>query len=234
MPEDRKREVAVVVPAKDEETRIGAVLQAVREAKLPTEVIVVSDGSTDQTAEVARGFAGVRVVELFPNEGKAAALLAGVKSTAASIIVFVDADLEGLRGSHVDQLILPVLSGECEMSVGIFRGGQRWSDAAHKVSPGLSGQRAIKRELFLAVPNLRELGMAIEVELNKTAKRRNARVLRVVLRGVSNSHKEQKLGWVKGIAARTKMFKEITEAMVKPPRNYRPRRRRNRRPPKWW
>jgi len=98
--------------------------------------------------------------------------------------------------------------------VGIFRGGGKWSDAAMQVSPALSGQRAMRRELFEAVPNIDDLGMGIEVALNQTAKRRRARIMRIILSGVSNAHKEKKLGWVKGVAARTKMFVEITEAMV--------------------
>lgn len=233
MPEDRQREVAVVVPAKDEASRIGRVIQAVLEAKLPTEIIVVSDGSQDHTAEVARGFPGVKVVELKVNRGKASAMDAGVRATKAPIVLFVDADLDGLRGHHVDQMLLPLLTGECEMCVGIFRGGGKWSDAAMKVSPVLSGQRAMRRELFEAVPNIEGLGMGIEVALEKTAKRRNARRIRVILHGVSNAHKEKKLGFVKGVAARTKMWMEITEAMVNTDQRRKRQRQRNRRRGKW-
>ena len=221
-----------MVPAKDEAARIGRVLAAVLEAKLPTEVVVVSDGSRDRTAEAARAFPGVRVVELKVNQGKAAAMQAGVRETTAGIVLFVDADLEGLRGPHIDQIALPILTGECEMCVGIFRGGQKWSDAAMKVSPALSGQRAMRRELFEAVPNCTELGMGIEVALNQAAKRRRARVLRVVLRGVSNAHKEKKLGFMKGLAARTRMYREVGEAMLNTDqRRKRQQQRRNRR--KW-
>ena len=229
MSEDRKREVAVVVPAKDEATRIGGVLRAVLQAKLPTEVVVVSDGSCDRTAEVARAFPGVTVIEQHPNRGKACAMQAGVRATQAGIVLFVDADLEGLNGTHIDQIVLPLLTGECDMCVGIFRGGGKWSDAAMKVSPALSGQRALRRELFESVVNVEDLGMGIEIALNRVAKRRRARVLRVVLRGVSNAHKEKKLGVMKGLAARTKMFVEITEAMV----NKEQRRKRDRKRRRW-
>lgn len=229
MPEDAKCEVAVVVPAKDEATRIGRVLQAVLEAKFPTEIVVVSDGSRDRTAEAARAFEGVKVIELPVNGGKASAMQAGVRATTAPIVLFVDADLEGLLGTHIDQIALPLLTGECEMCVGIFRGGAKWSDAAMKVSPALSGQRAMRRELFESIANVADLGMGIEVALNQAAKRRRARVLRVVLRGVSNAHKEKKLGPMKGLAARTKMYKEIAEAMV----NKQQRRQRERKRRKW-
>ena len=215
MAQDRKCEVAVVVPAKDEATRIGRVIQAVLDAKFPTEVVVVSDGSRDGTAEVARGYEGVKVIEFRINGGKAAAMQAGVRATSAPVVLFVDADLEGLRGDHIDRIALPLLAGDCDMCVGIFRGGQKWSDAAMKVSPALSGQRALRRELFESIANVDDLGMGIEVALNKAARRRRARVMRVVLTGVSNAHKEKKLGFVKGVAARTKMYMEVGEAMMK-------------------
>lgn len=214
MPGESKRELAVIVPAKDEAGRIKRVLQAVLDAKLPTEVIAVSDGSRDGTADVARSVPGVKVVELPTNKGKAAAMAAGVSATSARLLLFIDGDLEGLRGTHIDQLALPLLAGDCDMSVGVFRGGSKFSDAAMQVSPGLSGQRAMRREIFEAVPNTEDLGMGIEYTLNQIAKRRRLRVVHVILRGVSNAHKEQKLGWMKGVAARTKMFVEITEAMV--------------------
>ena len=221
-----KRQVAVIVPAYNEERRILRVLLAVVESRLATEIIVVSDGSRDGTAETARKMPGVTVVDLPFNMGKGGAMAAGVASTKADLIAFVDADLMGLTGAHVDRIIRPVLDGECDMCVGIFRGGKVWSDVGNRVSPFLSGQRALRRDLFEAVPYITELRMGVEVALTKAAKRRHARVKRVVLPGVSNYLKEQKLGLVKGTAARVKMYSEIAEATFKtrrkPPRS--PRR----------
>jgi glycosyltransferase involved in cell wall biosynthesis len=226
MEEHGVKPVAVIVPAYNEEQRILRVLRAVAEARLVTEVIVVSDGSRDRTAEVARKLPGVRVVELPFNVGKGGAMAAGVASTEAEVLAFVDADLSGLTGAHIDRIIRPVLEGNCDMCVGIFRGGKVWSDVGHRISPFLSGQRALRRDLFEAVPYMAELRMGVEIALTKAAKRRHARVRRVVLPGVSNYHKEQKLGLVKGTAARMKMYTEIAEATFKtrrkPPRS--PRR----------
>ncbi|HEY0867108.1 MAG TPA: glycosyltransferase [Fimbriimonas sp.] len=208
-------EVAIVIPAYNEAGRISNVLRAAVDAKLAAEVIVVCDGCEDNTAEVARRFPGVRVKELLANQGKGAAMAAGVAATQSRIIAFVDADLLGLHADHIDGIIKPLLENRADMCVGVFRGGKYWSDTAQKISPYLSGQRAIRRELFEAVPFASELRLGIEVALNTTARRRKARILRVVLRGVSNCHKEQKLGLVKGTAARAKMYVEIGQAMVK-------------------
>jgi glycosyltransferase involved in cell wall biosynthesis len=222
--EPTTKNVAVIIPAKDEESRIANVLKAVCASKLATEIIVVDDGSCDNTAVAARRIPGVRVLELPFNQGKAGAMAAGAHATKASILAFVDADLEGLTGDHVDKIIKPILAGECEMCVGIFRGGKTWSDNAQKIAPYLSGQRALRRELFESVPNIKELRWGIEWALNDAAKRRKSRVLRVVLHGVSNCAKEQKLGAMKGTAARAKMYYEIAQAMVKNKRSMRTRR----------
>lgn len=207
--------VAVIIPAKDEEARIERVLRAVSLAKLPDEVIVVSDGSRDRTAEVARKVPGVRVVELAQNRGKGGAMAAGVASTKAEIVAFVDADLDGLTPLHVDLIIRPLMDHACDMCIGVFRGGKFWSTSAQRVAPYISGQRAMRRELFEGIPYISEMSMGVEVALNSYAKRQRAKVIRVTLRGVSNTFKEQKMGLVRGTAARAKMWAEIGRAVVR-------------------
>lgn len=203
----------MILPAYNEEQRIGKVLQAVTRAKLPHEIIVVSDASQDRTAQVARGFNGVRVIELPFNAGKGGAMAAGAQATDAPILAFVDADLTGLRPEHLDAIIRPLLEDRCDMCIGVFRGGKFWSDTAQRISPYISGQRAMRREIFDAIPFLSELRMGVEVTINTYAKRKHARVQRVVLRGVSNTYKERKMGLVKGLGARGKMYAEIVRAM---------------------
>ncbi len=215
---ERKRQdvkVAVIVPAYNEAERISAVLDVVTRAKLAKEVIVVCDGCVDDTAAIAGKHAGVRVVELPYNRGKGAAMVEGVKATDAQVIAFVDADLVGLKPEHLDKIILPILTGSAEMCVGVFRGGKFWSDTAQRISPYISGQRALRRSLFDSIPYLAELRMGVEVTINTFAKRQKARVLRVVLHGVSNTFKEKKMGMLKGTAARTKMYAEIARAIAR-------------------
>lgn len=215
--------VAVVIPAYNEAERIGAVLDVVCRASLVHEVIVVSDGSEDATCVVARRHGGARVLELPFNMGKGGAMAAGVAATDAEIVAFVDADLTGLRPEHVDQIIRPLLEGRCDMCIGVFRGGKFWSDTAQRISPYISGQRAMRRQIVESIPYLAEMRMGVEVTINTFAKRQRARVLRVVLHGVSNTFKEQKMGLMKGTAARARMYAEIGRAMVRTRRRTRAR-----------
>jgi cellulose synthase/poly-beta-1,6-N-acetylglucosamine synthase-like glycosyltransferase len=88
--------VSIVIAARDEDANISARLENLLEQEYPRallEIIVVSDGSTDRTAELARLFAnqGVKVVECSSPVGKAAALNIGVASSSHEIVVFGDA-----------------------------------------------------------------------------------------------------------------------------------------------
>jgi len=204
--------VSVIIPAYNEGARIQKVISAVKKAVLPSETVVVSDGSTDDTVEIASA-EGINVVELPQNQGKGAAMKAGVSSTDAEIYVFIDADLVGLTPEHVDSLIRPILEGEADATLGVFGGGRVTTDIAQKMTPGLSGQRALKAEFLKNLPGIEESGFGVEVMLNKHLERQHAKVKKVELHGVSQILKEEKMGGLEGLAARIKMYKDIVTHM---------------------
>jgi glycosyltransferase involved in cell wall biosynthesis len=93
--------LTIVIPALNEEEAIAGTIErclAARElikaaAELAdVEVIVVSDGSTDRTAEIARGFAGVKVIEFVTNRGYGAAIQEGWRQGSGTLLGFLDAD----------------------------------------------------------------------------------------------------------------------------------------------
>jgi len=93
---DELRPVSVVIAARNEEHAISKRIENLLEQEYPEdliEVIVVSDGSTDRTAEVARCHAGqrVRIIECPKPAGKAVALNLGVAAARHEIVVFADA-----------------------------------------------------------------------------------------------------------------------------------------------
>lgn len=206
---------AAIIPAYNERARIGRVLQTALATRGVDEVLVVVDGATDDTAQIAAQFAGVRVIPLTVNIGKGGAMAVGVQNTRADVLLFLDADLTGLEPRHLRAVLHPVQRGWCDMTVGIFHGGRFWSDTAQRFTPEFSGQRAMRREVFEAIRAPHEFRLGIEVALNHAAHRLDARVVRVMLDGVSHYHKEEKLGIVRGAAARAKMYAEMGRAMVR-------------------
>jgi molybdopterin-guanine dinucleotide biosynthesis protein A len=108
-PVSERPTVSVIVPARNEEACLGACLESlVRQAAVSFEVIVVDDGSTDGTREIAQSFPGVRVVDPDPLptgwSGKNNALVAGAKAARGEWLLFTDADTVHRAGSLAGSL----------------------------------------------------------------------------------------------------------------------------------
>lgn len=207
--------VSAIVPAYNEVERIGAVLVTLCAAPSVEEVIVVDDGSTDGTAEVALGL-GVKVVSLPKNRGKAAALDAGVCAANGDVLLFLDADLTGLRPEHVEHLISAYRQGDADMVIGVFREGRAGTDLSMRIVPFFSGQRVLSRELWERFrEKAEELEFGVEMALTKLALREGWRQKRVALEGVSHIRKEEKLGLYAGVAARMRMYWDILRSLVR-------------------
>lgn len=156
------RIISAVIPAYNEEGRIGDTIQALRETGKVQEIIVVDDGSTDHTAAEAKG-AGARVISLPRNMGKGQAANAGVAASRGEIILLLDGDL-GDTARETVKLLVPVLNGQADLTVAAFtRLGKRGGGfglvknlarlgiylyTGRKVAWPLSGQRAFRCEVY--------------------------------------------------------------------------------------
>ncbi|MGJ7029201.1 MULTISPECIES: glycosyltransferase [Methanothermobacter] len=112
--------VSVVIPAFNEEKTVAEVVEAARNSDMVTEVIVVDDGSTDSTAEVAEN-AGAKVIRHTSNRGKGAALRTGFKHSKGEIVAFVDADLKNMTTEKLEKMIKPILRGKADLTKTRFR-----------------------------------------------------------------------------------------------------------------
>lgn len=112
--------LAVVIPAYNAEATIRDCLGALaRSERSPDEIILFDDGSTDDTARVARAFGAVVVREGAPKKGPAAGRNIGVSAVTASIVVFVDADV-AVHPEALARLEAPLVSGEAVASFGSY------------------------------------------------------------------------------------------------------------------
>ena len=169
-------QLSIVLPAKNEAAAIGATVEKIHAQLLQMqivgeiEVLVVNDGSTDDTAAVAQA-AGARVVQHPYSKGNGAAIKTGARSALGEVLVFMDAD-----GQH-DPADIPRLLNELnqgnDMVVGARQKGSQASVGrglanglynrlaswmtGHKVEDLTSGFRAVRadkfREFLYLLPN---------------------------------------------------------------------------------
>lgn len=201
-------QVAAIVPAFNEAETLADVLMVLRTTRQIDEILVVSDGSTDETVEIARRM-GVKTLGLRANCGKALAMAIGVAHTDAPAVLFVDGDIMNLTDDLLTQLIEPVLAGEAEMVIGVRHRG--WLlDAWHtRFGPLLSGIRCLRREIFEAVPEEYLKGYTVETALNWTCGQLDMCCRTVVLHNLRHVVKEKKRGFSIGLRARYDMFKAV-------------------------
>jgi glycosyltransferase involved in cell wall biosynthesis len=174
--------ITAILPAFNEEVSIGSVVLHTRQHA--DHVIVIDDGSTDRTAEVAK-LAGAKVIRHISNMGKGVALKTGfeyVRQNGAEVVVIMDSD-----GQHdpeeISKLVTPILKGEADMVNGsrylngngkntpfYRRIGQNILDKVTNINSGLtvtdtqSGFRAFARHTLPAF-KFRSNGLEIESEM---------------------------------------------------------------------
>lgn len=116
MSEQRVR-VAVIIPVLNEEATLPAVLADIPWREID-EVVVVDNGSTDRTCEIARACGATVLNE--PRRGYGSACLAGIsylQTKAPDVVVFLDGDYSD-HPEEMSTLIKPILAGECDLVVG--------------------------------------------------------------------------------------------------------------------
>lgn len=206
-------EVAAIVPAYNEEETLVEVVSVLRSSELVDEILVVSDGSEDETALTALAL-GVRTIQLARNHGKGIAMAVGVDQTTAPILVFVDGDILNLSDYLLRQLIEPVTQGYCEMNIGVRSRGWIIDEIHRRIGPLLSGIRCLRREIFEAVPEGFLEGFRVEAALNWTCRQLGLRCSTTVLYQLKHRVKEQKLGLWQGLRSRLRMFRAVLQAYL--------------------
>ena len=186
--------VAAVIPARNEEQAIGKVIAALPR-ELVQRVIVVDNGSTDDTAAVARASGALVVAEPRPGYGRACA--AGVAAAAeADVLLFLDGDYSDFP-EEAPRILAPILEGEADLVIGSRLRGRREPGALppHQLFGNwlvsalmrllyrlpitdLGPFRAIRGELLTSL-DMREMTYGWPTEMMVKAARCGARVIEV-------------------------------------------------------
>lgn len=196
--------VSCILPAYNEAKNIFRPLKAAFNCDLINEIIVVDDGSTDETAKVIKQkYPQVKLIRHKQNLGKADALITGAKSAQNKILFFFDADLTGLTRQMLAKLISPLIEGKVRMVIGVPEYMNTLKQGKKNIKMGafaqsISGQKVLLKKDFLQIPNLEGSGYGVERKIASYYRKRNWQFKYIIMRGVGHVHKIKKWG-IKGV-----------------------------------
>jgi hypothetical protein len=142
----RTARISCVVCAYNEAARIRRILEAVHDHPALAEVIVVNDGSTDDTEAILNEYPAIHAISYTPNRGKTYALTRGIAAATGDYLMFLDADLAGVNAADIQALAAPVIGGRAEVSISLRRNSlapYRWIGLDF-----VSGERVIPAQLL--------------------------------------------------------------------------------------
>ena len=207
--------VSAIVPAYNEGPRLAGVLTLLCAYPGFTEVIVVDDGSTDDTSRVVSHFP-VRYLRHTPNHGKGYTMDRGVTAARGEIIFFCDADIRGLTPANITAILQPVLTGTAAMSIAVRGRNIPWITAFlarfFPITTLIGGERALMKSLWQALPVYYKEGFRVEAGLNYLAAYQSPGITYHVFPGLTHVPKEMKYGFGVGLWGRIRMIFQVMGA----------------------
>jgi glycosyltransferase involved in cell wall biosynthesis len=206
--------ISCVVCAYNEADRIRSILDVIHCHPALTEVIVVNDGSTDDTEALIRKYPTIRVLSHTPNRGKTYALSRGIAAARCDHLMLLDADLAGIKPADIDALAAPVMRGEADVSISM-RSNSLWLYRQLGID-FVSGERVIPRRLIeSAIEAMQRLPRwGGEVYMNEIFIRAGCRIAVVKWPRVLNIRKYQKAGFWRGTMAEIKMIADAASVLT--------------------
>lgn len=214
--------LSVVIPVYNEVETLPILLRQIQAVRLPKEIIVVDDCSTDGTRELLRNWRGNVPIRVFfheKNQGKGAAIRTGIAQAQGEITVIQDADLE-YDPAEYEKLIEPILAGDADVVYGSrFRGDRRrvhffWHTLGNSFLTLLSnvftnlnltdmetGYKVFKTEIIQNIP-IRSNRFGFEPEVTAKVAKLRCRIYEVPISYKGRSYLEgKKITWKDGAGA---------------------------------
>jgi esterase/lipase len=189
---------SAIVPSYNEAKRIGKVLEVLERADFLNEIIVIDDGSTDNTEKVVKNYKKIKYIRNKINLGKGQSMDKGVRIARNDVIFFCDADLIKFKPDYVEEIILPVLENKADMFIGMRGNFMQRTVTAWGLN---SGERALRKKIWKELPKFYKYRYRIEAGLNYYVSH-YCRGLKWKRFDYSQPIKEKKYGFFKGTLLR--------------------------------
>ncbi|SHE30401.1 Glycosyl transferase family 2 [Tissierella praeacuta DSM 18095] len=222
----KRGKLICVVPVYNEADLIIDTVENLKKIKAIDEIVIVNDGSKDNTLEVANTL-NVSVIDLGNNYGKGYAMKRAIDTLEYDYIAFVDGDL-GESSIQVEKLILPIINGEADVSIAKFpkrstmthtKGGIGAVKALAKkgvyfftkkeIDTSLSGQRVYKKEVIDKIDYIPDR-YGIEVAMTIQTINNGFSIIEVP---VTMNHRYSQRN-LEGFIHRGKQFKDILKTFI--------------------
>lgn len=189
------KSVSAVVAAYNEEKTIMPIVDTLLKHPRLAEVIVVDDGSTDNTNKIIQKIDHPKLITVRhpKNRGKGAAVVTGLEKSDAKIFLLIDADLYQFHPVHVDILLNPLEIDPFCMAIGVIEGRRTDKIPRNVFFKPFSGERAVPRKLIWPLRGkIARSGYGIEAILNLNQMHRNRKIYYVPLPGLIHPLKFEK------------------------------------------
>ena len=205
-----KQKISCIVPVYNEGKRVGGVLKALVGHPLLDEVIVVNDGSTDDSEEVLKKIKGINLISYTKNRGKSFAVMTGMKKAKNALLLMIDSDLRGLTAEDITALVRPVLHGEVDVALTMRKNS--WPLYKLLGLDFVSGERIFAKKMIPSLDELEKLTcFELESHLNNLIVKSGAKLAVVNWKNVITPRKAVKFGFFEGTKRDFKMALEIVK-----------------------
>ena len=191
--QEKKAQTSIVICAYNEQKTIQDVVSKCHRFNPESEIVVVDDGSTDQTHQILTRLneeIPFRYIRLSQNQGKSNAMVVGVEEAKKDIIMFFDADVSGIKEKHFEELLSP-LDQEADMVLG----SPSETLIDYRVNPfkSLTGERTLyKKDIEPILENIRDIRFGVETYMNLYFQAHGKKVKYLLLEGLTHPTKYKK------------------------------------------
>lgn len=185
---------SIIICTYNEEKTIANVVISCCKNNPDSEIIVVDDGSVDNTENILNKLAKdytFRYEKLEKNKGKSWAMVRGVEISTNEIILFFDADVLNIKKEHFDKLFEPIANNKADMVLGQPSG----TLIDYRINPfrSLTGERVLlKKDIVPILADIKDIRFGVETFINLYYQTQGKRIKYVLLEGLIHPTKYEK------------------------------------------
>jgi glycosyltransferase involved in cell wall biosynthesis len=210
-------DLTIIICTFNEEKTICNVVKAIRLYNKRSEIIVVDDGSQDNTELLLQNLNKTirfNYIKLPENRGKSYAMSIGIENATNDILLFFDADSIGIRKEHFHDMLLPIRENKADMVLGHTAA----TFINIKLTPfkAFTGERVLfKKDILPILDEIRNTRFGIETYINLYFQTHGKRISYVFLEGLKTLNKYKKTTLIKATRQYFSEGHEIASTIIK-------------------